>query len=335
VAKTWNIEAAGNFHDEASGKMTGNNIPHLSNLLSKEDTVKIMVPRQKLFDHRENRIHPLKDTKVLTDWNGLMIAAYAKAGRAFGMSEYTEQARKANAFIESEMREKNGTLLHRYREGHKAIGGHMEDYAFMIFGLLELYESTLDPHYLESALQYNEILRLSFIDKEGGGYYMTAEDAEPLIIRPKELYDGAIPSGNSIQMLNLLKLARLTGRSDLEQQSIDVGKAFSGSIERSPSNYAQTLIALQFAQQETIEIVVVGEREDKTTQAMLDYINRIYKPGKVVLLKSDDTADTLTEIAPFTKEQGKIGGKTTVYICRNFACEQPINTLEELKNKLK
>ena len=107
------------------------------------------------------------------------------------------------------------------------------------------------------------------------------------------------------------------------------------AIERSPSNYAQTLIALQFAQQETIEIVVVGEREDKTTQAMLDYINRIYKPGKVVLLKSDDTADTLTEIAPFTKEQGEIGGKTTVYICRNFACEQPINTLEELKNKLK
>jgi uncharacterized protein YyaL (SSP411 family) len=335
VSKVWNITETGNFRDEASGKTTGNNIPHLTGLLSSDDENRISIPRQKLFDLREKRIHPLKDTKVLTDWNGLMIAAFAKAGRAFDVDEYVQAAIKANSFIESEMRQDTGELWHRYRDGHKAIQGHMEDYAFMVFGLLELYESSLDFRYLESALEYNDILTSSFVDKAGGGYYMTAEDAEALIVRPKELYDGAIPSGNSVHMLNLLKLARLTGHSELEKQAVETGRAFSGSIEQSPSNYSQTLIALQFAQDETVEIVVVGDRASDDTRQMLDYINSVYKPGKVVLFKDPEDAEKLTEIAPFTKEQGMVGGKATVYICRNFSCEQPINSLEELKERLK
>jgi uncharacterized protein YyaL (SSP411 family) len=335
VSELWNFKTAGNFHDEASGQFTGKNIPHLSELVSATDETRLAPLRQRMFDVREKRIHPLKDTKVLTDWNGLMIAAFAKAGRAFGNEEYVAAAKKANAFVEAEMRQKNGKLWHRYREGHKAIQGHMEDYAFMIFGLLELYESTLDYHYLESALQYNDILSASFVDQKGGGYYMTAEDAEPLIVRPKELYDGAIPSGNSIHMLNLLKLARLTGRSELEQQAVETGKAFSGSIERSPSNYSQALIALQFAQGDTLEVVVVGDRKSSETQEILAYINGIYKPGKVVLYKDPADADKLASIAPFTKDQKMVGEKTTVYICRNFACEQPINSLDELKSRLK
>lgn len=335
VSKIWNISESGNFRDEASGKVTGKNIPHLSGLLSAEEEKWISVPRQKLFDVREKRIHPLKDTKVLADWNGLMIAAFAKAGRALGDDEYVQVAINANTFIESEMRQKNGELWHRYREGHKAIQGHLEDYAFMIFGLLELYGSTLDSHYLEVALKYNEILTASFIDKSGGGYFMTADDAEALIVRPKELYDGAIPSGNSVQILNLLKLARLTGRSELEQQAVETGKAFGKSMERSPSNFSQALIALQFAHDETVEVVVVGDREDVDTRKMLNYINRIYKPGKVVLFKDPSDAEKLAELAPFTKDQGMVAGKTTVYICRNFVCEQPINSLAVLKERLK
>jgi len=164
---------------------------------------------------------------------------------------------------------------------------------------------------------------------------MTADDAEALIVRPKELYDGAIPSGNSVQMLNLLKLARLTGRSELEQQAVETGKAFGGSMDRSPSNFSQALIALQFAHDETIEVVVVGNREDDGTRQMLEHINRVYKPGKVVLLKDPADANKLVEIAPFTKEQKMVDGKATVYICRNFACEQPINSLDELKERLR
>jgi len=335
VSTTWNISKSGNFRDEASGKVTGKNIPHLSELLSAEDEKRVSALRQKLFDVREKRIHPLKDTKVLTDWNGLMIAAFAKAGRALGDDEYVQVAIKANAFIESEMRKESGELWHRYRDGHKAIQGHLEDYVFMIFGLVELYGSTLDPHYLGAALNYNKILTASFIDKNGGGYFMTADDAEVLIVRPKELYDGAIPSGNSVQILNLLKLARLTGRSELEQQAIEAGKAFGDAIERSPSNFSQALIALQFARNETIEIVVVGDRQNVETQQLLHYINDIYNPNKVVLFKNPSDAENIEELAPFTKDQGMVGGQPTVYICRNFACEQPINSLDELKERLK
>jgi uncharacterized protein YyaL (SSP411 family) len=170
-----------------------------------------------------------------------------------------------------------------------------------------------------------------FRDETKGGYFMTADDAEQLIVRPKELYDGAIPSGNSVQMLNLLKLARLTGRADLEELAAETGKAFDGMINRSPSNFSQALIALQFAQGETVEIVVVGERGDSETDALLDYINRMYKPGKVILLKTSANAEALSKLAPYTAEQHQMDGKPTVYICRNFSCEKPINSLEELK----
>jgi len=334
TAKTWQITSAGNFRDEASGKVTGKNIPHLKALLSAEDEVRISVSRETLFAEREKRIHPLKDTKILADWNGLMIAAFAKAGRAFANDEYLQAAVKASAFVEKEMRQENGELWHRYRDGETLVQGQLEDYAFMNFGLLELYESTLDIQYLERALEYNDILNDSFKDEPGGGYFMTAADAEALIVRPKELYDGAIPSGNSVQMFNLLKLARLTGRSDLEQQAVETGKAFSEAIERSPSNFSQALIALQFAQGDSVEIVVVGDPQADDTREMLQHINQVYKPGKVVLLKDPGAPERVAALAPFTKEQGMVAGKATVYICRNFACQQPINSLEELKKEL-
>ncbi len=335
VSATWNLRAEGNFQDESTGRLNGKNIPHLSAMLSEEDAARIAGSREKLFSAREQRIHPLKDTKVLADWNGLMIAAFAKAGRAFKEEALVEAAARANAFVESEMRRENGELWHRWREGHVAVPGQLEDYAFMIHGLLELYEATLETRYLETALSYNDILTAAFRDENKGGYFMTADNAEALIVRPKELYDGAIPSGNSVQMLNLLKLARLTGRPELEELAADTGKAFSGMINQSPSNFAQALIALQFAAGETVEIVVVGEKEDPETKAMLETINAVYQPGKVVLLKDSGNAERLAELAPFTKEQIKVGGKTTVYICRNFACEQPITTLDALRERFK
>ncbi|MDH3981900.1 MAG: thioredoxin domain-containing protein [Kiritimatiellaceae bacterium] len=329
VSKVWNISESGNFRDEATGLVNGKNIPHLSEF----PDIDLSNVRKNIFNVRKNRIHPLKDTKVLADWNGLMIAALSKAGRAFGEDKYVQAALKAHAFVESEMTQENGELWHRWREGDRAVSGQLEDYTFMIFGLLELYETTLDVQWLETALNYNDILAKAFIDSTGGGYFMTADDAEELIVRPKELYDGAIPSGNSVQMLNLLKLARLTGRSELERQAVETGKSFSGMIERSPANFAQALTALQFAEGEAIELVVVGERGSEKTEEMLNYINSIYKPGKVVLFKSPSSAEKLEQLASFAKELRMVDGKTTVFICRNFACEKPINSFEILKQR--
>ncbi|MDZ8118420.1 thioredoxin domain-containing protein [Pontiella agarivorans] len=332
VSKHWNVKDSGNFRDEASGQQRPENIPYLSEWLSDEDAVRISESRKKLFAVREKRIHPLKDTKVLADWNGLMIAALAKAGRAFGTEHYIRAAERAATFIAAEMQSEDGRLQHRWREGHTAVPGQLEDYAFMIFGLLELYDSTLDFQYLEKALNYQTILDEHFADDAGGGYFMTADDAEALIVRPKELYDGAIPSGNSVQLYNLLKLARLTGNPKLEQKALKTGAAFCGVIERSPSSFAQALTALQFAVGETVEVVVVGGKEE--ARPMIEYLHSVYQPGRVMLHKDADHADQLAVIAPFTKEQQMIDGKPTVYICRNFACEKPVNTLEELKGRI-
>jgi uncharacterized protein YyaL (SSP411 family) len=333
AANIWNVSEEGNFRDESTGLRNGKNILHLADMPGQADTDRISVLRQKLFEVRETRIHPLKDTKVLADWNGLMISAFTQAGRVFGNLEYIDAAERAVAFMESNMTQDNGDLWHRWRDGHVAVEGQLEDYAFMIQGLLELYESTFDLKYLKTALRYNGILSETFRDENGGGYFMTADDAEELIVRPKELYDGAIPSGNSVQFLNLLKLARLTGRPELEEQAVQTGRAFGGTVERSPSNFSQAMMGLQFAEGESVEIVVVGKQGDVESEAMLDYIRSVYKPEKVVLFKTAENADDLANLAPFTEEQEMVDGKPTVYICRNFACEQPVTSLEELKSR--
>jgi len=331
VAGLWNIRPEGNFNDESTGRATGKNIPHVSAWPDAETAQRLEVVRQQLFELREKRVHPLKDTKVLADWNGLMIAAFAKAGRVLHEPHFTEMADQAAGFIGARMRRADCTLWHRWREGDTAVPGHLEDYAFVIFGLLELYAATHDLRHLEAALEYNAILERLFVDEAGGGYFMTAADAEALIVRPKELYDGAIPSGNSVQLLNLIRLARLTGRQELEQRADETARAFGSAIRRSPSSFAQALTALQLAEGDSVEIVVVGERSDPRTQALLEHIRSVYMPGRVVLLKEPAEAGRLARIAPFTKEQGMVDGKPTVYLCRNFACERPINSLDELK----
>lgn len=334
AAKWWNITPEGNFRDESTGRLTGSNIPHLSVFPSTDDAQRLDVLRKKLFDVREKRVHPLKDTKILSDWNGLMIAALAQAGRVFGEQRYIDAANRANGFVETHLGSDDGKLWHRYCDGESAVVGQLDDYAFMIFGLLEMYEATLDDEYLSTALHYNAILTREFEDASGGGYFMTSSSAEKLLVRPKSIYDGAIPSGNSIQMYNLLRLARLTGRFELEQKAGDTGNAFGGAIQRSPSAFAQALIAFQFGAGKTEEVVVVGERDRADTKAILDYINSLYNPFRTVLFKDASDNSDLNKVAPFTKEMDMLDGKATVYICRNFACDQPLNSLDELKERL-
>lgn len=334
AASLWNLAERGNFHDEASGQASGTNIPHLSELPEPDTAQRLEPSRQRLFAVREKRVHPLKDTKVLADWNGLMIAAFAKAGRVFGAESLLKTAIRCQAFMATHLRRDNGELWHRWRDGDCAVEGTVDDYAFQIAGLLELYRATFDPRFLEQALEFNDILSRSFIDAERGGYFMTADHAEELIVRPKDLYDGAIPSGNSVQWMNLLQLARLTGSPKLERQANETARAFGGAIGRSPSNFAQALQALHFAVGETLEIVVVGERDCEGTNQMLATINNRYKPGMVVLLKDSKNAERLEKIAPFTAGQGLVDGKTTAYVCRNFACERPVTAIAELEERL-
>ena len=331
VFRLWNIRPEGNFRNESTGRIDGRNIPHLSRLPDAAEAARLEEARRRLQEVRRQRVHPLKDAKILADWNGLMIAAFARAGRILGDPERIEIAVAANAFIETAMRRPDGSLWHRWCEGDIAVEGLLDDYAFVIFGLLELYEATLELRWMETALHYDQILAQQFADPEGGGYFMTAATAEKLPVRPKELYDGAVPAGNSVQLFNLLRLARLTGQPDVLQRAADAAGAFGEAVGRSPSACAMALTALQFASSGGMDIVVVGPRDAADTQAMLDRINRTNDPGRVLLLKDPAEADRLEALAPYTAPMKMINGKATAYICRNGACEPAVTSPDELR----
>ncbi len=334
VARLWNILPEGNFNDESTRRPTGRNIPHLDRLPDPDDASRLARVSEKLFEVRRRRIHPLKDTKILADWNGLMIAAFAMAGRVFGEPRWVQIAERAHEFVAGNMRDPSGRLWHRYREGHTLVSGQLQDYAFVIHSLLELHAATYDVGYLEDALGYDAMLAELFADQTAGGYFMTAADAETLIVRPKEFHDGAIPSGNSVQLLNLVRLARLTGRPELAERAEQCARAITPAVARAPAHHAQALVALQFAEDESLEIVVVGERGDPVTEAMLGQVDAVHVPSKVVLLKCAQNGERLASLAPYTQGMSMVGGRPTAYVCHRFACSQPVTTPDELAERL-
>ena len=341
IISVFNIEKAGNFKEEAAARSTGANILHLEKSLAEiafkmktsvEDLkMRIETARRKLFTVRSGRIRPHRDDKVLTDWNGLMIAALAKGAQVFNEPKYADAAGRAMDFILETMRRPDGRLLHRYRDGQAAVLANVDDYAFLIWGLLELYETTFDTGYLKTALDLNKELVKHFWDDQNGGFYFTADDAEELIVRQKEIYDGAIPSGNSVTMLNLLKLARITADSDLEKKAIKIMLAFSSDVAKMPSGYTQMMVALGFGIGPSYEIVIVGDPQARDTKDMLDALRRHFIPNKVVLLKPDDQkSPDIIRLAEFTKDQSSIDGKATAYVCLDYACKLPTTDTEKM-----
>ncbi len=321
--KVYNVKKTGNYRDEATGRFTGKNVLHQKHSMEELEK-RLKAAREKLFSERNKRVKPGKDDKILTDWNGLMIAVFARGSQVLKNKKLLKTAECAMEFMIKNMRDEQGRLLHRYREGTAGILANLDDHAFLTWALLELYEASFEYSYLEAALQTNDELLNRFLDKKSGGFYFTPEDGEDLIVRKKELYDGAMPSGNSVAISNLLKLSRITG--DMTYDSIAQGalKAFSGRIRKNPSAYLHTLSALDFALGPTSEIVIVGKREAKETLDMIDAIRSEYLPRKVVLLKY------LDNISDLTKDFKTIDGKATAYVCSEGTCRRPTTDIEEM-----
>ena len=338
--RIFNMAEGGNFLDEATRKKTGTNILFLDQSLTRwaEETGTNEADlkdqwektRRKLFGVRKKRIHPLKDDKVLTNWNGLMIAAFAMGARILNLPEYTIVAEKSVAFIIGNMMDEKGRLFHRYRDGEVAIPATAEDYAFFTHGLLELYGTTFNPSYLESAIQLTDIMISDFLDTDAGGFYLTQETANDLPLRPKELYDGAIPSANSVALLNLLRLSRMTGDPKWENLANELVDAFSGTVRRQPTAFTYFLMGYDFAISEGREIVITGEMEDASSREMIETLNRHYSPNKVVLFKSDRHGEKLSEMAGFIDGLQVIEGKTTAHVCKGFSCKEPTADLETM-----
>ena len=288
--------------------------------------------RKILFAIRERRIHPQKDDKILTSWNGLMIAAFAKGYQAFGNQAYADAARRAADFILKNLRTSDGRLLRRYRQGDAAYPGYLDDYAFLVAGLLDLYEATFEISYLKEAIELNEAMVDVFWDKQGGGLYFTGQGNESLITRSKEVYDGALPSGNSVAALNFLRLSRMTGNINLEQRAEQLIRAFSKQVADQPMAYTQLLIALDFLSGPSQEIVIAGDSTLAKTQAMIYAVQRSFLPNKVLLLRLQGTeGKQLASLSPFVEAMNSINNQPTVYVCENYACKTPIKDVDALK----
>lgn len=332
VVEKFNVQKEGNYFDELRKGKTGKNILYLTReLAEKEDEIWQKI-RQKLFEHREKRIHPLKDDKILTDWNGLMITAFAKAYSVLKIEEYLNVARKGADFILKNLY-KDGKLLHRFRDGEAKIDGYLDDYAFFIWGLLELYEASFETKYLKIAIDLAEIMIRLFWDGENGGFYFTDSENKDVIFRQKELYDGATPSGNSVALLDLIKLAKITGRNDFNEIVDKLVETFSTMVKKYPSAYTFFLSSLSFILTQSFEIFIVGEKD--ALDEVLKVINSKFLPNKVILFKPSDEESDITTISPFASEYKEINGKTTIYICTNYECKKPVNDIKELSALLK
>ncbi len=346
IIELFNVEKNGNFTEEATGTKTGANILHrkkplsetASDLKMSESDLRDQIEsaRKKLFTAREKRIHPHKDDKILTDWNGLMIAALAKGSRAFGEPEYAEKAKLALDFIFDRLRKTDGRLLHRYRDREAGIAANVDDYAFLVWGLIELYEATFNANYLKTALELNGDMINYFWDEKTGGLFFTPDDGEPLIVRKKEFYDGAIPSGNSVAMLNLLRLSRFTGNSDLEERAVKISRVFSKDVKQIPSGFTQLMVSVDFGVGPSYEVVIVGKSEAKDTEDMLKALRSRFIPNKVTIFRpTEKKSPEIDKLAEFVQYQASIDGKATAYVCLNYACKTPTTEVNQMLELIK
>ncbi len=343
-SRVFNLKKDGNFIDESSRNSTGTNILHLKNMpaavakeigADEDDLLKNWeTVRQKLFQYREKRVHPLKDDKILTDWNGMMIAALSRGARILDQPRYKDAAVRAARFILERMRGADGRLFHRYREGDVAIDGHAEDYAYFIFGLLELYQATFDPVYLKESLDFQKQMLDDFWDQKNGGFYSTSKSSRDLPVRPKELYDGAIPSANSMALYNFLCLSRLSGDAKWEERAQALARSFSGSVHVQPSAFTFFLVGLDFALHPGEDVVIAGEPGASDTLDMLSALNVNFSPHGITLVKSGQNAQQLAGVAGFTDGLDVIDGKATAYICKGGSCQDSATDVDAMLKKL-
>ena len=256
LEKALGVRPGGNHLDEASGRNTGLNILHQTAPLVPAAFTAL---RERLFAAREARVHPLKDDKILTSWNGLMIAALAKAGAAFDNPACIRAADKAARFILENLRASDGRLLRRYRTGSAGIQSFAEDYAYLIWGLIELYEAGFDPGMLKTAVELNDIFIEDFWDEREGGFFMTGDDEEVVLVRQKTLGDGALPSSGSVAQLNLLRLGRMTANAGYEQKAEIILRRAADQIRRHPRVYTHMLSGFDFALGPSYEVVIAGK----------------------------------------------------------------------------
>ena len=312
------------------GNFEGKNIPNLiDNPLGLDELPDFEEERKILFDAREKRVHPFLDDKILSCWNGLGMAAFAFAGKALKTYGFIQTATEIWQFIQEKLTDEKVLLLSSYREGQAKNPAHADDWAYLIWGLLELYEAAFDMDVLSHAVSMNKMFLENFWDKESGGLFYTGQGSEKLIARTKTVYDGATPSANSVQAMNLLRLSGLTGDLEMRDRAVDIFRAFAGETSRSPGAYAHMMNAILKSSREEMKIVLVG----KTKNDLNEMIDAARGPDAdvVVIAENEKIPENLRGY--FSEYQIQDEGPTA-YVCRGNTCLPPVRGAEALKHLL-
>jgi len=336
----YNVKADGNVLQDPHGDFVNKNVLFVSHTfnetadkfhLSLQNVIERLTDsRQELFLAREKRVNPHLDDKMLVSWNGFMISALAKAHQIYGEAEYLTAAENAANFIIDNMyNSKSKTLLRRYRDGEAGIEGHLSDYALLTTALIDLYESSFKIKWLEKASELNDRMIELFYDSENGAFFDTPEGSQHLIVRMRDDYDGAEPTGNSIAVMNLLRLSQMLDNKELREKADKTFEYFSSALERAPHALPQMLSAIEFSLVKPKQIIIAGEAEGADTKELLKRLHKLFIPNKVLLLAdSKDSNNFLSDKLEIIKSMLPIGDIATAYVCENYACKLPTNDID-------
>ncbi len=331
----YGVSDKGNFEDNESVLHVAASIDELARRFGRTPQrieADLAAGRRRLFAQRNTRPRPDTDDKVIVSWNGLMISALAYGGAVLGEPGYTRAARRATAFILDFLRPE-GRLRRYFRAGRVLEKAFLDDYAFLTLGLIDLYEASFEVQWLKEARTVADRMIALFADRAGGGFFMTGRDTERLISRDKPSYDGAVPSGNSIAALVLLKLGRLLMEDRFTQEGEKALRKFSRQMAESPTSLTALLAALDYRLGPSQEIVIAGVATE--AQPLIDEVRRHFLPHASLLLRATDAgAETLAEVVPFVENLVSVDGHAAAYVCENYACHQPVTTEGDLRRIL-
>jgi uncharacterized protein len=289
--------------------------------------------RQALYQARSQRVWPARDEKVLTSWNAMMFQAYAEAGRVLGREDYVQAAVRNAGFLLAELRP-DGELKRTWRDGAARIDAFLEDHALLADALLSLYQATFDPHWVAEARALGDRILARFWDDDDGLFHDSAVGGERLVVRPRDVYDNATPSGNSAAALALLRLATFTGEPRYERVGTRVLRTMGELLRRAPMGFGHLLAALDFHLATPQEVAMVGDPAAEDTRALLDVVNERYRPNTILALGRPDQTREVAELIPLLADRGTVDGRATAYVCQRFTCRRPVTEAGQLRAEL-
>jgi hypothetical protein len=330
AAKFFGITAEGNFIDHSHPTpLAGQNILSIvDSKIAAEDFPLLASAKQKMLAARAQRIRPHLDDKILASWNGLMLGAFARASAVLGDEKYRAAAEKNLQFIREKLwDEKSKTLFHRWRDGGRDRVQLLEAYAFLLSGVIELYEATLEPEHLDFAIELTDTMLAKFFDSENGGFWQSAADSKDLIRRVKDDYDGAEPSGNSVATLSLLKLGAITGRKNFTEAAGKTLRLFAHRLQNFRKAMPFMLHALDFSLQEPKRVVIAGKSDSEKSQELLLAAHSVYQPNKIISGNSG-AVEEFAKTLPAKNE-------AIAYFCTGNSCQPPTSDAAKVKELLK